>query len=127
MITQINDASLNAIAFKVSGQIDANDFQKVVVPAVKELVSRTVELNCLLYLDTNMGNFCAGDWLKNAVMGCKELPKWNRAAIVTDSTNVISFTQGFSYIMPAEFQGFEKENYREALLWVTQNQKIKNI
>jgi len=127
MITQINDASINTVAFKASGQIDAVDFERVVVPAVKELVVRTGEINCLLYLDANMGHFSAGDWLENTLAECEASAKWNRVAIVTDSTNTINFTQGLSYIIPGEFQIFEKESYSEALLWVTQNQHFKNI
>jgi hypothetical protein len=127
MITQINDASINTVAFKASGQIDAVDFERVVVPAVKELVVRTGEINCLLYLDANMGHFSAGDWLENTLAECETSAKWNRIAIVTDSTNVINFTQGLSYIIPGEFQIFERESYGKALLWVTHNQQFKNI
>ena len=127
MLTQINDTSINAVAFKASGRIIADDFLMVVVPAVKALVARTGEMNFLLYLDANIGSFDAGDWLENTLAECEASAKWNRIAIVTDSSNIINFTQGLSYIMPGQLQIFEKESYGEALLWVNHNQHFKNV
>lgn len=56
------------------------------------------------------------------MIGRRNLGKWNRAAIVTDSENAISFTNGFSYIVPGEFRGYKKEKLPEALRWVEGNE-----
>ena len=119
MITQINKDVKNAVAFKASGKVQQIDFQQIVIPAVEELILRTGELNFLLYLDATIENFTANAWLEDVTLGMKNLTKWNRAAIVTDASNVIKFTNGFRYIMPGEFRGFEKEELNEALLWVS--------
>lgn len=118
MITQINKAFGYSVAFKASGQLTQEDFQTVVFPAVNELVSRTGKLNFLLYLDATIENFTIGAWLGDPNYEVRNLANWNRAAIVTDSSNTIRFTNGFSYIMPGEFRGFEKEELSEALQWV---------
>jgi hypothetical protein len=119
MITQINKDVKNAVAFKASGKVQQIDFQQLIILAVEDLVSRTGQLNFLLYLDTTIENFTSSAWLKEVTLGMKNLTKWNRAAIVTDASNVIKFTNGFRYIMPGEFSGFEKEELNEALLWVS--------
>jgi hypothetical protein len=38
--------------------------------------------------------------MEDAIPGLKNLGKWNRAAIVTNSEKAVSFTNGFSYIVP---------------------------
>lgn len=62
-----------------------------------------------------------GAWMEDALIGLKNLGKWNRAAIVTDSENAISFTNKFSYIAPGEYRGYKKESFNEALHWVQGN------
>lgn len=117
MIHQI-DTTDNIVAFRALAEVTKDDFLTAVVPAVEHLVKQTNEINFLLVLDTDIKNFTAGAWLQDALLGLKHLGKWNRAAIVTDSEDIISFTNGFSYVVPGEFHGFKKEAFNKALNWV---------
>jgi len=120
MIHQI-DTTDNVVAFRALAEVTKEDFQSVVVPAVEKLVKNIDEINFLLVLDTDIGNFTAGAWLQDAMLGLKNLGKWNRAAIVTDSDQIITFTDGFSYVVPGEFKGFKKLDFNKALNWVEGN------
>lgn len=120
MIHQI-DTTDNMVAFRALAEVTKEDFLSVVVPAVEHLVKQTNEINFLLVLDTDIENFTAGAWLQDALLGLKHLGKWNRAAIISDSEDIISFTNGFSYVVPGEFHGFKKENFNKALNWVEGN------
>ena len=120
MIHQI-DTTDNIVAFRALAEVTKEDFLSVVVPAVEHLVKQTNEINFLLVLDTDLENFTAGAWLQDALLGLKHLGKWNRAAIISDSEDIISFTNGFSYVVPGEFHGFKKENFNKALNWVEGN------
>ena len=120
MIHQI-DTSDNVAAFRALAEVTKEDFQNVVVPAVEKLVNQINEINFLLVLDTDIENFTAGAWLQDAMLGLKNLGKWNRAAIVTDSEKIITFTNGFSYLIPGEFKGFKKLEFNKALNWVEGN------
>ena len=120
MIQKIN-APDNVAAFRALGEITKEDYQTVVEPTIEELVKRTNQINFLFLIDTEIENFTAAAWLEDVMVGLKNFGKWNRAAIVTDSENVITFTNGFSYIVPGEFRGFKKEAFNEALNWVEGN------
>ncbi|TCN59847.1 STAS/SEC14 domain-containing protein [Flavobacterium circumlabens] len=120
MIHQI-DTTDNIVAFRALAAVTKEDFQTVVVPAVEKLINHTNEINFLMVLDTDIQNFTAGAWLEDAMLGIKNLGKWNRAAIVSDSEEIIAFTNGFSYIVPGEFRGFKKEAFNKALNWVEGN------
>ncbi|HEY1194398.1 STAS/SEC14 domain-containing protein, partial [Flavobacterium sp.] len=98
-----------------------DDFLTAVIPAVEHLVKQTNEINFLLVLDTDIENFTAGAWIQDALLGLKHLGKWNRAAIVTDTDEIISFTNGFSFIVPGEFRGYKKVEFNKALNWVEGN------
>lgn len=125
MIHQI-DTTDNIVAFRALAEVTNEDFLRVVIPAVEHLVKHTNEINFLLVLDTDndVQSFTSGAWLQEALLGLKHLGKWNRAAIISDSEEIISFTNGFSYVVPGEFHGFKKENFNKALNWVEGNINI---
>ncbi len=107
------------VGFKASKEVTKEDFDKIVLPAVAELVQRTDELNYMLVLDTPLKNFTLGAWIKDALLGLNNLNKWNRAAIVTDSDSIIAFTNMFSKVMPGEFKGFTPDQMDKAIEWTS--------
>lgn len=115
------DTADNIVAFRALAEVTKDDFQEVVVPSIDKLVKRIDEINFLLVLDTDIGNFTSGAWLQDILVGLKHLGKWNRAAIVSDSDEIISFTNGFSYVVPGEFRGFKKLDFNKALNWAEGN------
>ena len=115
------DTADNIVAFRALAEVTKDDFQEVVVPSIDKLVKRINEINFLLVLDTDIGNFTSGAWLQDLLVGLKHLGKWNRAAIVSDSDEIISFTNGFSYVVPGEFRGFKKLDFNKALNWAEGN------
>lgn len=84
------------VAFRAMGEVTKEDYENTVIPAVEALISSINEINFLLVLDTDIENFTLGAWMQDAMLGIKNLGKWNRAAIVTDSEKIIAFTNGFS-------------------------------
>lgn len=126
MITIINDAPENVAAFNAIGDVTKEDFENLVIPYVKNKVEQFDELNYLLYLDTDLSNFTMGAWLQDALLGIKNLSKWNRAAIVTDKEGVQNFTDIFSVLMPGEFKSFPKENLYNALYWCQNGNEVED-
>ncbi len=119
MITPIANLPPNMVGFRASGQVTKDDF-KPVIQQVEALVEKTDKLNYLLVLDTSPKDFTAGAWLEDGLLGIKNLTKWNRAAIVTDSEEVIQFTDVFSKLMPGEFRGFHKDELQNAIDWTSE-------
>jgi hypothetical protein len=119
MIQLINDVPGNVAAFRASGEVTQEDYQNVVVPEVDRQVKQDGELNFLLQLDTDVENFTLGAWMQDALVGLKNITKWHRAAIVTDSDKIITATNGFSLLVTGEFKGFKKDHFSEAVDWVS--------
>jgi len=118
MIVQIPDLPDTMVGFRADGEVTKDDFE-IVKHQVASLVEKTGKLNYLLFLDTSPSEFTAGAWLQDALLGIKNITKWNRAAIISDSETVINFTDIFSKLMPGEFRGYPKANYNEAVDWVS--------
>ncbi|RZJ39526.1 MAG: STAS/SEC14 domain-containing protein, partial [Chryseobacterium sp.] len=110
----------NIAAFRATGEVTKENYQTVVLPEIERLLKQINHINFLLVLDTELENFTTGAWMQDALLGLKNLAKWNRSAIVTDFDTIISFTNGFSYIVPGEFKGFKKSEFDEAVTWVSE-------
>jgi len=118
MIVQIPDLPDNMVGFRADGEVTKNDFE-IIKNQVASLVEKTGKLNYLLFLDNSPADFTMGAWLQDALLGIKNITKWNRSAIVTDSDTVINFTDVFSKLMPGEFRGYHKADYQDAVNWVS--------
>ncbi|MBS1563304.1 MAG: STAS/SEC14 domain-containing protein [Bacteroidetes bacterium] len=118
MITRIEYQLPDIVAFRASGTVSKEDYDNVVYPAVTELVHRTGRLNYIMVIDTPLHNFTIGAWWKDAILGLKELTKWHRVAILTDSEGVNQFTNIVSLLLPGEYKGFKTTQLTEAIEWV---------
>ena len=118
MIEQIKELPPNMVGFRTTGEVIKEDFETV-TEVVKNLVDRIGKLNYLLIIDNDLSDFTAGAWSQDALLGIKNLTKWNRAAIVSDYEGVKKFTDAFSVITPGEFKGFSKNKYEEAIIWTS--------
>lgn len=119
MITQLKNIPNTMVGFRASKEVTKDDFDKVVLPAVAELIQRTDELNYMLVLDTPLKNFTIEAWIKDALLGLNNISKWNRVAIVSDSESLSTFTNMFGKVMPGDFKGYTTEQVNEAIEWVS--------
>lgn len=120
MITKIENAPANTVAFRATGAVTQSDYDNVVIPAIDQLVKQQGAINFLLVVDTDIADFTLGAWLKDLGVGLKHFTKWNKMAIVSHSKGVIKFTDFFSYIAPGEAKGFTHDEFPEAMQWVSE-------
>jgi len=119
MIKQETGMPQNIVAFRASGEVTAQDFKEVVLPAIADLVSKIDEINFILILDTSPEDFTFGAWLQDAWAGIRDLTKWNRAAIVTENEMVEKITPVFSAFMIGTFKTYSHTQMNEAINWVS--------
>lgn len=124
MIEQIHNLPDNMVGFRSSGEVTQDDF-KLVKTKVSQLVEKTSKLNYLLFLDNSPADFTFGAWVQDALLGIKNIMKWNRAAIISDSETVDKFTSFFSKIMPGEFKVFHKNDLERAIDWTSEKIEIE--
>lgn len=124
MIELLPNIPENMVGFRALGEVTKEDFTDVVMPKVERLVAATDKLNYMLVLDTSVKDFTASAWLQDILLGIKNLTKWNRAAIVTDSNTIQNFTAVFSLLMPGDFKGFDKIDIDEAVDWVSEKNEL---
>lgn len=118
MIHELKDTPNTMVGFEATHDLSKEDFDKVVLPAVDELVKRTDKLNYLFVLEPSIKSSTIGMWMTDAMLGLNHIDKWNRAAIVTDAEVLTSLTDQFGKEVPGEFRGFTSDSLLDAIHWV---------
>lgn len=118
MLSIITDLPNHVVGIKATGEVNKNDFETVLIPALDDLVKRTGEINYLLQLDTEVKNFTIGAWMDDAKVGLKHFTKWHKIAIVTAEKGVEKFSDIFGIAVPGESKGFAMNELEEAKKWV---------
>ena len=100
MIESIPGLSAGVIGFRASGEITKKDYDQVVFPIVSKHLQAGKELNYVFMVDTSLKDFSPGAWIQDIWLGVKDLFKWNRVAIVSDSERIRSFTDKAGHLIP---------------------------
>ncbi|MXV14535.1 STAS/SEC14 domain-containing protein [Hufsiella ginkgonis] len=119
MIELISGLPSDVAGFRATGEITKDDYETVVFPEIDKLIERTGKIRFLLVIDTGLKNFTIGAWWEDLWLGLKNFTKWERIAIVSDSTIINRFSDVFATIVPgAESKGFDKSDFASAKAWV---------
>ncbi|MEO5592328.1 MAG: STAS/SEC14 domain-containing protein [Chitinophagaceae bacterium] len=119
MIEVLNGIPDHVAGFKATGKITKEDYTNIVIPEIESILKQHGHIHFLLVLNTDVGNFTAGAWMNDALIGLKHLSKWKKMAIVSDQKGVEKVTDIISPIMPGESRGFTLAELEEAKNWVS--------
>ncbi|MEP7277712.1 MAG: STAS/SEC14 domain-containing protein [Bacteroidota bacterium] len=119
MIEKLEGVPDYVAGFRASGKVTREDYEKLVVPELERIVKKHGHIHLIIVLDTAVGNFTAGAWMDDALVGIKHLLKWKKMAIVSDQKGVTHLTDIISPIIPGESKGFALNQLEEAKAWVS--------
>jgi hypothetical protein len=118
MLEEIRGLPPHVVGIRATGNITKEHYDQVFIPAVERVVANHKDINLLLLLETDIGDFSGGAWVKDILLGFKQFSKWNRVAVVTDQKFVEKATDMFSVIAPGEYMGFSIAELEKAKMWV---------
>jgi hypothetical protein len=123
MLQFINDMPPHVIGIHAIGEVTKEDYEKVLLPRMEEMVKIQGEINYLLVLETDVSNFSAAAWWEDLKLGIKNFTKWNRIAIVSDQKGVEWFSDAFRFMIPGKSKGFPLSELQDAITWVSVHDK----
>lgn len=123
MLQFINDLPDYVVGIHATGEVTRNDYERVLLPKIDELLKRQHEINYLLVLETSVQNFTAGSWWEDLKMGLKNFTKWNKIAIVTDQKSVERLSDAFRFFIPGKSKGFSLSELDKAIKWISEIDK----
>jgi hypothetical protein len=116
MIKELNDMPAGVIGFETSGEIEAEDYGNVVLPAI-ERAAKAGDVRFLIVMPEFKGMSGSAVW-QDLKVGIEHFRAWKRIAVVTDIEWVDHLTWLFGWMMPGETKVFPMSNREDAIAWV---------
>lgn len=122
MLTRIEDVPGYVVAFKATGEVSKEDYDKILMPAIDQADKAHGHIHFLFVLETPVKKFSVGAWLEDAWIGLKHYRGWKKVAIVSDEHGVEVFTNKFTFFIPGKTRGFKLADVEIAKKWVAEEE-----
>jgi hypothetical protein len=122
MIQQIRGLADNIAAFRVTGDVTKENYDAEVLPRVASIKKTHEHFNFLLVIDTDLKNYTIGAWIEDFLMSLKNITKFNRMALVSDSGFVEKLTHMVNKFAPGEYKCYHLNEEMQAIKWISEAQ-----
>ena len=115
LLTNLPD---HVVGVSATGQIDAKDYETVLIPAIDSALQKHKRIRVLYQLTTDFEGFTTGAMWDDAKLGLAHLRAWERIAVVTDVHWVANATRMFAFLLPGLVKVFSNEEQSDAEKWI---------
>ena len=121
MVERLKDMPAGVVGFRVDGEVEREDYDEVLVPALHAALEITGKLRTL-YLIEELDEVEAGALWADARLGfdlgVRNHGAWERSAIVTDIDWMARATRLFAWMIPGQARVFPVAELAAAKAWV---------
>jgi len=121
MVERLTDMPAGTLGFRASGEIEDDDYEDVLEPALKGAIAGGGKLRTLYLIediDDIEGEALWADTKLGYDVGVKHRDAWERSAIVTDIKWMARATKFFAWMIPGEARVFALDELDAAKTWV---------
>jgi SpoIIAA-like len=108
----------NVVGVEASGKVTDEDYENVLVPAVRQRIEETGKVRFLYVLGEDFDGWTLGAMWEDAKLGGSEVKAWEKVALVTDKDWLEPMVKAFAWMIPGEVRVFELSARADAAAWV---------
>ena len=112
----LTDLPEGVLGFEAHGELHAEDYETVLVPAIEQQIRDGGELRVVLVFPRWDGLSGGAAW-QDLKMGVEHLTHWARIALVTDVEWMVHLTHLFGWMTPGEMRQFPLADREAAITW----------
>jgi len=120
MIEVMMDLPDRVLGLRASGEVSAQDYKNVVVPAIEAKLTKHKKARLLYVLGDEFDGYTSGAAWEDAKVGMKHLTAFERVAVVTDVDWIEKMVRAFGFAIPGEVRVFDDDDLDEARLWISE-------
>lgn len=120
MMTLVPDLPENVVGVSAQGRVSAEDYKRVLIPAVEEALKKQKKIRFFYDLGTEFSGMEMGAMWEDFTFGMGHLRSWERIAVVTDNEWIKHSVQAFGFMMPCPVRVFGNKQKSEAMAWITE-------
>ncbi len=117
MIQLIEGAPEGVLAFEAVGEVDAEDYEDVLKPAIEESLAGSDQLRFVFEIGAEFDRFTTGAEWQDMTLGFAHFSDWLRCALVTDLDWVRHAAKALGWLMGGRLRVFEIDELKAALEW----------
>ena len=121
MVERITDMPEGTIGFRVDGDVEREDYTKLLRPALEEAMASGRSLRTL-YVIEDLDDMEAGALWEDSKLGfdlgIRHHKQWERSAIVTDIEWMARATKLFAWMIPGKARVYPLAELEDAKRWV---------
>jgi hypothetical protein len=121
MVERLKDVPQGVIGFRVDGDVESEDYEKVFRPALQDAIDADRPLRTLYLIEDfdDMESDALWDDMKLGYdLGIKHHKQWVRSALVTDETWILRAMKLLAWMVPGEARVFPIAELEAAKAWV---------
>lgn len=118
MVERIEGLGGGAVGFEARGEVTADDYENLIVPAVEEALAGRDKVNLLYVLGDDFTGYELAAMWDDTKVGMGHLFSWGRIGLVTDHDSYRRMVQGFGFLIPAHVRVFPMAAIEDAKAWV---------
>ncbi len=120
MIELIPGLPDDIVAVSAKGIVTADDYEKILIPAVEEKLKRHARIRLLYHFGRDFDKFTAAAMWDDAKIGLKHLTAFDKIAVVSDVGWIVEAVKIFGFIIPYPVRIFANDKLSEAKSWLSQ-------
>ena len=117
MIQLIEGAPEGVLAFEAVGEVDAQDYEDVLKPAIEESLAGGGRLRFVFEIGSEFDRYTADAAWDDMMLEFAHLTEWQRCALVTDLDWVEHAAKALGWLMGGRLKVFDIDELKAALEW----------
>ncbi len=119
MLDRIADLPDNVVGFIARGELNSDDYEQVLIPAVDQALADHDKVRLLYVLGGEFEGLTPGAMWDDTKVGFAHVTRWEKIAVVSDKDWVRHSVDIFGYLLPGEVKAFTISEQSTARTWVT--------
>jgi hypothetical protein len=114
----IDDLPDHVVGVRAIGEVEDDDYDDVLEPAIEDHLSRHDKIRLLYVLGSEFTGYDAEAMWDDTKLGLKTFNSYERMGIVTDATWVRRSVKAFGWLIPGEVRLFHVDELDAARAWI---------
>lgn len=115
----LDDLPDQVVGVNAVGEVDDDDYEEVLEPAIEDRLSRHDKIRLLYVLGPEFTGYDADALWEDTKLGLKTFTDYERMAIVTDTTWLRRSVKAFGWLIPGEVRVYPHDRMDDARAWIT--------
>jgi len=110
------------IGFELSGVVTAEDYEKILIPAIEEKLKKTKRLKVLYHVKKDFDSYELKAMFDDAKVGLNFFGNWEKIAVVSDVEWIVNGVKIFAFMLPGTIKTFSNVELERAKEWLMQKE-----